>query len=167
MSLLLLKPLEIQNLKRKNWRDMAYYVPTVWKSGGTRPPCFPPNCTYAYVLLFWQASRTTPKITGKRFYRIKRPVSGTPRDPLLLIHPNHASATNIVIAASTSLHTIFLCALTVDITRKARIVIDVTVATSKTRQKVSMIQKFAKVWNAVLLARCFLFFLHTLLTDDQ
>jgi len=24
---------------RKSGGDMAYYVPPVWKSGGTRPPC--------------------------------------------------------------------------------------------------------------------------------
>jgi len=23
---------------------MAYYIPTISKSGGTRPPCSPPNC---------------------------------------------------------------------------------------------------------------------------
>jgi len=26
---------------------MAYYIPIVWKSGGTRPPCPPPNCSHA------------------------------------------------------------------------------------------------------------------------
>jgi len=26
---------------------MAYYIPTVRKSGGTRPPCPPPNCARA------------------------------------------------------------------------------------------------------------------------
>jgi len=36
-SLEFLKSLQIQNLKRKMWGDMAYYIPTVWKSGGTRP----------------------------------------------------------------------------------------------------------------------------------
>jgi len=36
-SLLFLKPLQIQNLKRKKRGDMAYYVPPVWKSGGTHP----------------------------------------------------------------------------------------------------------------------------------
>jgi len=25
---------------------MAYYILTVWKSGGTRPPCPPPNCAH-------------------------------------------------------------------------------------------------------------------------
>jgi len=36
--------------KEKNVRDMAYYyyIPTVWKIGGTRPPCPPPNCGHAY-----------------------------------------------------------------------------------------------------------------------
>jgi len=47
-SLLFLKPLQIQNLKRKTWGDIAYYVPPVWKSGGTRPPCPPPNCAHAH-----------------------------------------------------------------------------------------------------------------------
>jgi len=28
---------------------MAYYIPTVWKSGETRPPCLPPNCAHAGV----------------------------------------------------------------------------------------------------------------------
>jgi len=28
-----LKPHQIQNLNRKIWGDMAYYVPTIWKSG--------------------------------------------------------------------------------------------------------------------------------------
>jgi len=27
--------------------NVAYYIPTVWKSGGTRPPCPPPNCAHA------------------------------------------------------------------------------------------------------------------------
>ena len=36
-SLIFLKPLEMQNLKRKKWVVMAYYVPPGWKSGGTRP----------------------------------------------------------------------------------------------------------------------------------
>jgi len=35
------------NLTKQMWEDMAYYIPTVWKSGGTRPPCLPPNCAYA------------------------------------------------------------------------------------------------------------------------
>jgi len=47
-SLLFLKPLQIQNLKRKKWGDMTYYVPPVWKIGGTRPPCPPPNCAHGY-----------------------------------------------------------------------------------------------------------------------
>ena len=34
--------------KEKNMGDMSYYIPTVWKSGGTRPPCLPPNCAHAY-----------------------------------------------------------------------------------------------------------------------
>jgi len=25
---------------------MIYYIPTVWKSGGTRSPCPPPNCAH-------------------------------------------------------------------------------------------------------------------------
>ena len=32
--------------KEKNVGDMAYYIPTVWKSGGTSPPCPPPNCAH-------------------------------------------------------------------------------------------------------------------------
>jgi len=28
---------------------MAYYNPTVWKSGGTRPPCPPPNSAHAPI----------------------------------------------------------------------------------------------------------------------
>ena len=28
----------ITKLKEKNVGDMVYYIPTVWKSGGTRPP---------------------------------------------------------------------------------------------------------------------------------
>ena len=43
--LLFLKPLQMQTPKRKKWGDMAYYNPT-WKSGGTRPPCSPPNCAH-------------------------------------------------------------------------------------------------------------------------
>ena len=31
------------NVTIKMWKEMAYYIPTVWKSGGTRPPCLPPN----------------------------------------------------------------------------------------------------------------------------
>jgi len=34
--------------KRKKWGDTAYYVPLVWKSGETRPPCPPPNCAHAH-----------------------------------------------------------------------------------------------------------------------
>ena len=33
----------LRNLKRKRWGDMACYNPTVWKSGGTRPPSLPPR----------------------------------------------------------------------------------------------------------------------------
>jgi len=43
--------------KEKNVWDMAYYIPTVWKSGGSRPPCPPPNCTHDYMhngLSFYQ-----------------------------------------------------------------------------------------------------------------
>jgi len=36
-SLLLLKPLQIQNLKRTKWGDMAYYVPPSEKVGGHVP----------------------------------------------------------------------------------------------------------------------------------
>jgi len=32
--------------KEKKVGDIAYYVPSVWKSGGTRPPCPPPNCVH-------------------------------------------------------------------------------------------------------------------------
>jgi len=47
-SFLFLNPLQIQNLKRKKWGDMTYYVPPAWKSGGTRSPCPPPNCAHAH-----------------------------------------------------------------------------------------------------------------------
>jgi len=30
---------------------MAYYIPTVWKSGGTRAPYPPPHCDHA---TYWQ-----------------------------------------------------------------------------------------------------------------
>jgi len=33
------------------WGDMAYHISTVWKSGGSRPPCSPPNCAHAWMLL--------------------------------------------------------------------------------------------------------------------
>ena len=33
--------------KEKNVGGHAYYIPTVWKSGGTRPPCPPPYCAHA------------------------------------------------------------------------------------------------------------------------
>ena len=46
--LLFLKSLQIQNLKRKMWGDTAYYVAPVRKSGGTRPPCPPPNCAHVW-----------------------------------------------------------------------------------------------------------------------
>jgi len=36
-----LKPLQMQNLKRKKREDMAYYVPHVWKSGGHTSPVSP------------------------------------------------------------------------------------------------------------------------------
>jgi len=32
--------------KEKMWGNMAYYISTVWKSEGTRPPCPPPNCAH-------------------------------------------------------------------------------------------------------------------------
>jgi len=28
------------------WGDVAYYISTVWKTGGMRPPCPPPNCAH-------------------------------------------------------------------------------------------------------------------------
>jgi len=28
------------------WGDIANYIPSIWKSGGTRPPCPPPNCAH-------------------------------------------------------------------------------------------------------------------------
>ena len=40
------KALQIQNLKRKKWGDMAYYIPTVWQNGGTNPPSLPINCAH-------------------------------------------------------------------------------------------------------------------------
>jgi len=58
---------QIQNLKRKKWRDMAYYVHRVWESGGTRPPCPPLNCAHGYngatvcILIHWQPSSPIPK----------------------------------------------------------------------------------------------------------
>jgi len=36
-SLLFLKALHIQNLKRRKWGGIAYFVPSVWKSGGHFP----------------------------------------------------------------------------------------------------------------------------------
>jgi len=47
-SLLFLKPLQIQNLKRKKVGEQGILYPPTWKSGGTRPPCSPPNCAHAY-----------------------------------------------------------------------------------------------------------------------
>jgi len=47
MSLLFLQPLQMQNLKRKMWGDIAHYVPPSEKVRGTRPPCPPPNCGHA------------------------------------------------------------------------------------------------------------------------
>ena len=41
----------LRNVKRKMWGDMAYYNPTVWKSGRTPSACAPPNCAYAWMLL--------------------------------------------------------------------------------------------------------------------
>jgi len=43
------KPITIP--KEKMWGDMAYYIPTVWKSGGTRPP---PTCAHAESELVWR-----------------------------------------------------------------------------------------------------------------
>jgi len=34
--------------KKKNVGDMAYYIPTVWKSGGGASPS--PNCAHAYYI---------------------------------------------------------------------------------------------------------------------
>jgi len=42
-SLFFLKALEIQNLEKKVGGH-GILCPPVWKSGGTRPPCSPPNC---------------------------------------------------------------------------------------------------------------------------
>jgi len=39
--LLFLKPLQIQNLKRKKWGYMAHYIPPAWKSRGDTSPVFP------------------------------------------------------------------------------------------------------------------------------
>jgi len=33
---------------RDNVGGIAYYIPTVWKTGGTHPLCPPPNCAHAY-----------------------------------------------------------------------------------------------------------------------
>jgi len=41
-SLLFIEPLQIQNLKRKKWGDMAYYVPPSQK-GGSRPVAYAEN----------------------------------------------------------------------------------------------------------------------------
>jgi len=38
----------LRKLKRKMWGDMAYYIHTVWKSGGMRSPWPQPNCTHAH-----------------------------------------------------------------------------------------------------------------------
>jgi len=63
ISLLFLKPLQIQNLKRKKWGDMAYYVPPVWKSGGTHVPRVPhqiaPMADSRRICICYQ--RTSPK----------------------------------------------------------------------------------------------------------
>jgi len=47
--LLFLKLLQIQNLKRKIWGDIAYYIPIPHrlKKWGTRPLYPPPNCAHA------------------------------------------------------------------------------------------------------------------------
>jgi len=50
---LVLKPLQIQTLREKSGGDMAYYVPPVQKSGGTRPPCPPPNCAHVFDTLLY------------------------------------------------------------------------------------------------------------------
>jgi len=35
---------------------MAYYVPPVRKSGGTRPPCHPPNCAHVTTANIYRIS---------------------------------------------------------------------------------------------------------------
>ena len=45
--LLFLKPLQIQNLKRKKWGGHGILCPPHLKKwGGTRSPCPPPNCAH-------------------------------------------------------------------------------------------------------------------------
>jgi len=36
----------LRNLKRQMWAETAYYIPTFWKSGGTRPT---PSCDHDLV----------------------------------------------------------------------------------------------------------------------
>jgi len=46
------------NPKRKKWGDMGYFVLPVWKTGGTRPPCSPPNCAHVGGQLPFHGSAT-------------------------------------------------------------------------------------------------------------
>jgi len=43
--------------KEKMWGYMACYIPTVWKSGGTRRPCPPPTCAHANNTIILFATR--------------------------------------------------------------------------------------------------------------
>ena len=81
-SLLFLKPLQTQNLKRKKWGDMTYYVLPSEKMRGTRPPCPPPNCAHVssnqrpYIRVIWlmivlqclQIARVVIFLTSLSFY---------------------------------------------------------------------------------------------------
>jgi len=58
-SLLFLKPLQIQNLKRKKWGGHGILSPSRLKKWGTRPPCPPPNCAHD-----WKCSN--PNCNGNR-----------------------------------------------------------------------------------------------------
>ena len=61
-SLLFLKPLQIQNLKRKTWGTWHIIPPPSEKVWGTRPPCPPPNCAHDVTrsdAKHWNRDRST------------------------------------------------------------------------------------------------------------
>jgi len=53
--------------KEKHVGEMTYYIPTVWKSGGTHPPCPPPNCAHGQIYM-WRnhVSTLLPHFTSSR-----------------------------------------------------------------------------------------------------
>jgi len=53
--------------KEKKVGVMAYYVLPAWKSGGTRPPCPPPNCLHDLSYLLWHSKLRVKKCTPSLF----------------------------------------------------------------------------------------------------